>query len=137
MSKEDVGIVRQIWDAWERRDNNAALALYDPDVEASSLPGVVGTVGGRTGSYRGADGLRRWMRDFSDSFDDFAAHPEEILDMGHGVVVRVRMSGRGKRSGAVSELVFWNVYKLRDGRVVRLDTHSDEASALLAAGLPK
>jgi ketosteroid isomerase-like protein len=131
-----VEIVRRIWDAWERGDTDAALALYDPDVEAAGLAEAVGTKGGKSDSYRGMEGLRRWMRDFSESFDDFLAQPEEFVDVGDGVVVRVRMSGRGKRSGAPSELVFWNAYKLRNGRVVRLQTYAKEAEAIRAAGSP-
>jgi ketosteroid isomerase-like protein len=137
VSRENVEVVRRIWEAWELRDTEAALALYDPNVEATGFAEVVGVKGGKTGTYRGMEGLRRWMRDFSETFDDFIAHPEEFVDAGDGVVVRVRMSGRGKRSGAPSELVIWNAYRLQDGRVVGLESHREEADALRAAGLPE
>lgn len=129
--------MRRIWEAWELRDNEAALALYDPNVEATSLPGAVGLKGDKTSTYRGMAGLRRWMRDFSETFDEFIARPEEFVDAGDGVVVQVRMSGRGKRSGAPSEIVFWNAYRLRHGRVVRLESHREKADALRAARLPE
>jgi ketosteroid isomerase-like protein len=136
VSRQNVEIVRRIWEAWELRDNDAALALYDPNVEATSFAEVVGSKDSETHTYRGIEGLRRWMRDFSETFDDFIADPEEFVDAGDGVVVRVRMSGRGKKSGVPSELVFWNAYRLHGGRVVRLESHRKEADALRAAGLP-
>jgi ketosteroid isomerase-like protein len=136
VSRENVEIVRRIWHAWELRDNDAALALYDPNVEARSLPGAVGLKGDKSGTYRGMAGLRRWMRDFTETFDDFVARPEEFVDAGEWVVVRVHMSGRGKRSGAPSEIVFWNAYKLQHSRVVRLESYRGKADALTAAGLP-
>ena len=33
MSEENVEVVRRAWEASERRDNEAALALYDPTIE--------------------------------------------------------------------------------------------------------
>jgi ketosteroid isomerase-like protein len=136
VSRKNIDVVRRIWEAWELRDNDAALALYDPNVEATSLPGAVGLKGDKSSTYRGMDGLRRWMRDFTEVFDDFVVRPEQFLEAGDGVVVRVRMSGRGKRSGAPSEIVFWNAYKLQQGRVVRLESHREKAEALRAAGSP-
>jgi ketosteroid isomerase-like protein len=133
MSEENLEIVRRIWEAWDRRDNDAALALYDTSIEATSFAEVVGAKGGGTGTYHGLEGLGRWMRDFSELFEDFIASPEEFTDAGDWVLVRVRMSGRGKRSGAPSELVFWNAYKVRHGRVVRLESHREEADALRRA----
>jgi hypothetical protein len=73
---------------------------------------------------------------FTEIFDDFVARPEEFVDAGEWVVVRVHMSGRGKRSGAPSEIVFWNAYKLQHSRVVRLESYRGKADALTAAGLP-
>jgi ketosteroid isomerase-like protein len=132
---DQVGVVRRIWDAWARRDSDAALDLYDPAVEAMSGLAVGTPRGGESGTYRGYQGLRRWLLDFSELFDDFVAEPEDFRDAGARVVVRVRMGGRGKRSGAYAELVFWNVYTVVEGRVVRLESFAKEGEALKAAGL--
>jgi SnoaL-like protein len=32
MSQKNVEIVRRLWEAWERRDTEAVLGLYDPDI---------------------------------------------------------------------------------------------------------
>ena len=54
MSQENVDLACRAWDAVTRRDLDAHLALYDPDVEIEPLTSVaVGT------SYRGQDGGSR------------------------------------------------------------------------------
>ena len=49
MSQENVEIVRQAWEAFMRRDNEAALALYDPEVEVAwrSIPLIFTMRGGK------------------------------------------------------------------------------------------
>jgi hypothetical protein len=56
----------------------------------------VGAKGGGTGAYHGLEGVRRWMRDFSELFDDFIARPEEFTDVGDwGVVALQRVVAHG------------------------------------------
>jgi ketosteroid isomerase-like protein len=44
--------------------------------------------------------------------------------------------GRGKGSGVVVEMPpCWQVYRLRDGRAVRIEVYGDRDEALEAAGL--
>jgi ketosteroid isomerase-like protein len=38
MSQENVEVVRKAWEAYRRRDNEAALALYDPEIEVDLRP---------------------------------------------------------------------------------------------------
>ena len=57
------------------------------------------------------------------------------VSAGDRVVVRTAQEARGKESGVAVTAVFWFVFALRDGRVVRIDIHAEEAAALEAAGL--
>ncbi len=61
MSRENVEIVRSIYEAAARRDSEAILKLYDPKVELdfSRLPHAQAI--GR-GLYHGHEGLRSWYR---------------------------------------------------------------------------
>ena len=56
MSRENVEIVREALEAFRRRDNEATLQLYDPEIEFY-LRFPAGTV------YRGVDGVRSFFRD--------------------------------------------------------------------------
>jgi hypothetical protein len=51
-------------------------------------------------------------------------------------VVRIRQGGRGKQSGAdVTMPPYWQVYRLRDGRAVRIEVYTSQSEALKAVGL--
>jgi ketosteroid isomerase-like protein len=62
MSRENVEVVRRVYDAAGRRDTATVLSLYDPDVEwdgsrirwAEVLPG--------TAKFQGHEELRRFFR---------------------------------------------------------------------------
>jgi len=77
-------------------------------------------------------------------FADYDAEPEEFIDADESVIVRGRHGGRGRASsvGGVEMPAYsaemprwWQVYRLRGGRVVRVEIYRDEAEALEAAGL--
>ena len=58
MSQENVELARRAYDAFNRRDLDAFLAIADEEVEAESRLGAV------EGGYHGHEGLRRWWNDF-------------------------------------------------------------------------
>ena len=58
-----------------------------------------------------------------------------MVDAGDSVVVRVRQSGRGKETGAQVENHAWQLFTLRNGKVVHCRGYDTKAQALEAAGL--
>ena len=60
MSQENVERARQAYDALNRRDLPAYLALMDADVEAVPRVAVI------EGGYHGHDGIRRWWEHLVD-----------------------------------------------------------------------
>ena len=120
MSEENVDLVRASWEAWERGDMEAIFAFYDTeivwDMTGADTP-ELSTV------YHGHDGVRRFIRAWIEPFDSYYAHPEEFIDGGEAVVVRLRQGGRGKHSGAEVQMPpYWQVYRLRAGRAVRVES---------------
>lgn len=88
------------------------------------------------GLYHGHDGVRRFFREWLEAFEVYEAQAETFIDAGDSVVVRFRASGRGKKSGAeIANWVFWLVYRIRDGLVIRIDSFGNEPEALEAAKL--
>jgi ketosteroid isomerase-like protein len=81
MSQENVEIVRRVWDAAERRDTEAVFALYDPAVvwDASRIPETL------AGVYHGHEGVRRFFRDWLESFEAHDTRPEAFIDAGDNV----------------------------------------------------
>ena len=60
---------------------------------------------------------------------------EEVIGHGDRVFVKVRFQGRGRASGVEVDTRLYEVYTLRDGKVLRIDEYEDRAEALEAAGL--
>ena len=136
MSRENVDVVRQVFNAAGRRDRAAVLALYDPEVEwDASQPGTPGDMAG-AGVYRGHDGLRSWFRSWHEAWDDLVDECEERIDAGEQVVSVSTMRGRGRTSGAeVTSRRYSGVWTIRDGKVTRVVWFPTRAEALDAAGV--
>src|SRR5262245_33516133 len=60
---------------------------------------------------------------------------EGFIDGGGRAVVTAHVRGRGRASGVTVETRFYEVYTLRDDKVVRVDEFTDRAEALEVAGL--
>jgi hypothetical protein len=61
--------------------------------------------------------------------------PRHSRTRGDNVVVGFRTSGRGKASGAEVEMVGWQVYRIRNGLVIRVQFFETRTEALEAAYL--
>jgi ketosteroid isomerase-like protein len=114
MSQENVELVRQAQDAFNRRDLDALLALHDPDVEVA--PSILKVEGGD--SYRGHDGLRTWWENLHGVFPDFSAEIEDVRDLGDVIIARVRLRGQGLGSEAAMEQTAWNVVEVRNKKAI-------------------
>ena len=98
VSKENVEIVRRMWDAWQAGDVQSALLSYDPGVEwdGTNLPD--GDVA--WGHEVILDHIRRW----ADQWDDWTVEVERIADAGgEQVVLFMREQGRSKSGLAMDE----------------------------------
>jgi ketosteroid isomerase-like protein len=60
---------------------------------------------------------------------------EEVIGSGDHVVVIACFRGRGRGSGVTVAQRLYEVYTLRNGRVLRVDEFTDRDQALEAAGL--
>ena len=115
MSQENVEIVRQAIDAYERRDIAMLRALNDPEVEldwSASRSWLAGV-------YRGFDDALRFYEGFFEAFEEIVFEPERFIIEGDSVIVPnlARQRGRnGIEVSASSTLAF----TLRDGKVVRV-----------------
>ena len=132
MSEQNLEIVRASWDAWARGDTDALLEFYDPEVEWDMSHSYVPDMG----VFHGHDGIREFFREWRAFFAEYYAEPEEFVDAGDTVIVRARQGGRGRASTVGVEMpTYWQLYRLRDGRAVRVEIYRDESEALEAAGL--
>ncbi len=129
MSQENVELAHRLFDAVNRDDLDAALALMDDDVEA--VPRLAAMEGG----YHGHDGIRRWWENLHDVWPDFTIEVVEVRDLGDLTVAHLRGRGHGVGSDVPLEQAIWLLDEWRDEKVVRWSAHGTEAEALEAVGL--
>jgi ketosteroid isomerase-like protein len=131
MSRENVEIVRRVWEAAQRRNSEVVFGLYDPAIVWQVHYGPVEL----RGLYHGHEGVRQLFQQWREPFETYQEHAGTFIDGGDNVVVGIRLSGRGKASGVEVEMPRWMVYTIRDGLVIRVDLFETKVEALEAAGL--
>jgi ketosteroid isomerase-like protein len=131
MSEENVEIVRHGYEALNRRDFDAWLEFFHPDIEAHDLPTVPDAP-----VMRGHHELRKWVEAQADVWTAESYYElEEFTASGDFVIVSVRAHAWGRGSRAPAEFKFFQVLEMREGKVQRAWAYFDEAEALEAAGL--
>jgi ketosteroid isomerase-like protein len=132
MSQENVEACRRAFDALgTRRDTEAGLRYIDPEVELRSA--IVGGAEGNT--YRGHEGVRRWMAESDATWAELRLEAEEYRDLGDDVLMIGRLVARGRESGVEIESPIAWLSTVRAGRIVRSRGYLDPREALDAAGL--
>jgi uncharacterized protein len=134
MSQENVEIVRRGYELFAARDLEGLAELFADDAEVTGAGGL-GIEGTATSTRYGPAGFLRSAEEALEAFEDYRSEPEEFIDGGDAVVVRVRHSGRGRASGAPLEMRVAHLWVLRDGKVVRGEVYRNRDEALEAAGL--
>jgi hypothetical protein len=129
MSQENLELAYRAYDAFNRRDWDAMLALVDDEVVIESR--LVAMEGG----YHGREGLRSWWNDFLGTFPDYTCEVEELRDLGDVTLGHIRGWGHGAASDTPIVDPFWQPIRWRDGKCVWWRNCSTEAEALEAAGL--
>jgi uncharacterized protein len=130
MSEENVEIARRVMDAWNRGDYDAWIEAFDRDCEfrppRSQLEGQ---------TYRGHDGLRRYLHDLTEEWEQVRFALNDVRDVGDQVVVLFQWHARGRASGVELDLPIGLVGKVREGKIAEARFFSDPDEALEAAGL--
>ncbi len=130
VSRENIELVRNGYDALREGGIDAALAYIDPQFEMDLPP----EIGPEPQVVRGHDAMRRWFETTMQVLEEFRIEPEEFIDAGERVVVPVRILGRGRASGIEAVQRVTQVWTIRDGRSMRMDSYVDRESALAAVG---
>jgi ketosteroid isomerase-like protein len=130
VSQENVDKTMDFIAAYNRRDFDAAVDFFHPEVDWV-LPALQ-----RSDSCRGPEEVRRFWEGLDETFDELTLKPQETVDAGDRVAVRLRHYGRGKGSGLEMDTeLYHQVTTFRDGTMVRIEYFESWPEALEAAGL--
>jgi ketosteroid isomerase-like protein len=129
MSRENVEIVRRMWDAFFGDDPASGLSFCDPDIEwdGTNLPD--GKVA------RGHEAILEHTARWAEMWEDWRVEPEQLIDGGGDQVILVFREVGRSASGLQMDERHAELYTLREGKVVHRKGFSDPAEALEAVGL--
>ena len=122
-----VELMRGNMEAGSRGDLDTAMTFYAPDAVWDTSPMGLGV-------YEGQPAIRLFFEDWLTAYDEFEIEPEEICDLGHGVVF-VAISQNARLVGSPGRVqVRYAAVAIWAGRViVRLTHYSDIDEARAAA----
>jgi ketosteroid isomerase-like protein len=127
---DGVELVREILDAFNRRDVAAIFERVEPDTTFVSMTGRLVREGE---PYVGREGLERYLADVDRLWGGLRVEAREIQSAGNSVVVIGYVHARTD-TGETRLPVVWT-WRLRSGRVYECVVHSDERAARRAAGM--
>jgi ketosteroid isomerase-like protein len=131
MTSVNVDVVSSGYEAFNRRDFNAMLEIYDADIVWEQDEGFV-----EPGTHYGHAGVRHVFDSILEEFDDFHIQVEELIDLDDDrVLAIVRVRATGNLSGIKLDNPAGHLHWLHDGRVTKLKLFLDPAEAREAAGL--
>ena len=130
----DEALVREIYDAFNRRDLGWLATVVHPEVEwvLSGLKQFPGT----EDVYRGPEGVADFFQTFLEPWPDLEIELESTRQATDGrVVAFVRFRVRGAASGIDFDAPYVHVCTLRDGKLAAVHAYDDPTAALAAVGL--
>ena len=122
MSQENVEVVR----SFILLDLDEAMTLVDPAVFWNPAPQP---------ATQGRDATRASIERWEADWEEYEEVPEDFVATDDRVIVTIRFRGRGSQSGVEVNTRLYEVFTLREGKIVRMDEFTERATALEAAGL--
>ena len=131
MSEENLALVREALDAYNRGGLDALFEYYDEDIVFAMDPGFPDA-----GTFRGRDAVRAASDEWAQTFQEFEWEIDDLVEISDAETLAVlHIHGLGRGSGVHVEMrVAW-IITVRDGKAVRIETFLDPVKALEAAGL--
>jgi ketosteroid isomerase-like protein len=132
MSQQNIDALRKIYAEWGRGNWEPRFDVYDAEMEwgwsSEFLPGLAGV-------YRDPAQPNERLREWLSPWDRWQCEAEDFIAHGDYVVVLARYSGRGKGGGVPVDVEGAHVWRMREGKAVRLEIFSDRAKAMESVGL--
>jgi ketosteroid isomerase-like protein len=127
--RANLEVARAGYEAFQRSDVEAVLALTDPEVEIYLPPTLP-----NSGTFHGHDGYLTWLNQWLEAWEEFELRALEMEPVGERhVVTTVHQSGTGKGSGIPVEMEIAYMSEVREGRVAALQLYATRDEAVRVA----
>jgi ketosteroid isomerase-like protein len=128
MSEENVDFARSVFDRWNAGERTFPDEEIHPDVVLVSR--LLGQ------AVRGRAGVRRYLREIDQQFDEWTMEIEDWRDAGDRVAALGHVRLHGRRSGVEFDQPVGILFEIKGGQLLRFETFIDDPTdALRAAGL--
>jgi ketosteroid isomerase-like protein len=107
--------LQRFYDAFNARDLERLRIEMHPEVEFESR---FAHAGGTT--YRGHDGIRGWLADLADAWEDIAVELERTRAVGDRTIALITLHGKGRASGIELHERAAHEIRWREGRLLSL-----------------
>ena len=132
MSQENVELVRRVYELWNRGDLHAAVEMLDQHVVWNAYVHLPDSR-----PRHGVPEVQQWAGEFAEAWGEIQVQIKRLEEVGDDLVLAlVRMTGRGRGSGAAVESgVDGHVWTVRDRKVAAVRMYQGTEDALEAVGL--
>jgi ketosteroid isomerase-like protein len=124
-------LARAVFDAFNRRDIEAGLAIVDEQVEFMAPTAEIANAGL---PYVGHSGMRKYYDDVASFWKELEVTPTEIREVDDAVLVLGRVYGRGEGGYIQDSPAQW-VMRFRAGRVAWIHVFTNRSAAFAEIGL--
>jgi ketosteroid isomerase-like protein len=131
MEPSNPDTVRAVFDAFNRRDIEAALAVVDEQVEFVAPTAEMANDGL---PYIGHAGMRKYYADVAAVWKELEVTPTEIREVGDAVLVLGRVYGRADGGYIQDSPAQW-VMRFRGDRVAWIHVYTNRTAAFAEVGL--
>ena len=104
------------YDAWNRGDRAAFLALLDPEIDIETS----GAFPDLAPNYHGHERAAKFWSQMLEPWDDFHIEVERVEEEGDIAAAGIRFRARGHDSGVEVDMRFGSGVRVRDGLAIEL-----------------
>jgi ketosteroid isomerase-like protein len=133
VTRSDVDVVLDQFEAVNDRDFSRAMDHYADDVVLFVARAELAP---EPGTYEGKAAVGEWFGNWFRHFDrDYHFNIDEARELeDRTIFIHARHGGHGRTSGVEVQGELFYVYRVRDGKVARVEIYLTRAEALEAAG---
>jgi ketosteroid isomerase-like protein len=130
VANDDLELIRWAFDRLDSEHFESVLPLVADDFEMKTTAEVAS----EPGTYRGAEGVRRWWESFLDAMDSVRLEATRFTDIGEGqVIVEFIIHARGQQSGIDVQQPSITLATASGGKLSRLEFFLSVEAARAAA----
>jgi len=130
MTDDNIAIIRQSYEAYERGDLTTVFSLFHPEIEiyqTELLPWG--------GQYKGHEQVQAFFHKLN-QYTEAQPEPIDFIAAGDAIVVVGRLQGKARATERSFDMKIIHVWTVMDQKIIRFEAYIDTPAMLLALETP-